>query len=57
MSQRTEQQELDRGYPQSDPTARRPPRGVPMLAAVLVVLGAVAGLLALIPALGFLAGD
>lgn len=57
MSQRTEQQELDRGYPQSDPTAKRPPRGVPMLAAVLVVLGAVAGLLALIPALGFLAGD
>lgn len=52
----SKQQELDHGYPQSDPTASRPPKSVPWLAALLVALGLIAGLLALIPALAFFGG-
>ena len=52
----SKQQELDRGYPQSDPTANRPPKSVPWLAALLVALGLIAGLVTLIPALALFSG-
>ena len=45
------QQELDRGYPQSDPKAKSPPAAVSWIAVVLVGLGLIAGLIILGPAL------
>ncbi len=45
------QQELDRGYPQSDPNSKSPPAAVSWIAVVLVGLGLIAGLIILGPAL------
>ncbi|MBA2113488.1 hypothetical protein [Bremerella alba] len=47
----SEQQELDRGYPQTDPQSKSPPQGVSWLAIVMVGLGLIAGLIVLGPAL------
>ncbi|WDI44441.1 hypothetical protein [Bremerella sp. P1] len=47
----TKQQELDRGYPHSDPDAKSPPDVVSWLAVAIVGLGLIAGLLILGPAL------
>ncbi|WP_158261199.1 MULTISPECIES: hypothetical protein [Pirellulaceae] len=47
----SKQQELDRGYPQSDPNSNSPPMAVSWLAIVLVGLGLIAGLIVLGPAL------
>ncbi|MHC2068822.1 hypothetical protein ACYFX5_15245 [Bremerella sp. T1] len=51
------QQELDRGYPQSDPYSKAPPQGTSWLAMVLVSLGLIAGLLILAPTLQFILGS
>ncbi|WP_158265458.1 hypothetical protein [Blastopirellula marina] len=53
----SKQQDLDRGYPQSDPLADSPPKGIPWLAIVLMTLGLIGVLLVLIPAMAFLAGS
>lgn len=47
----TKQQELDQGYPQSDPRSKSPPSAVSWLAVVVVGLGLIAGLIVLGPAL------
>lgn len=47
----TKQQQLDQGYPQSDPNSKSPPAVVSWLAVVLVGLGLIAGLIVLGPAL------
>ena len=53
----SKQQEMDRGYPQSDPAATSPPKNVPWLAIVLVSLGLLAVLGVLVPAMAFFAGN
>ncbi|WP_158262416.1 MULTISPECIES: hypothetical protein [Pirellulaceae] len=53
----SKQQEMDRGYPQSDPAATSPPKNVPWLALVLVSLGLLAVLGVLVPAMAFFAGN
>lgn len=53
----SKQQELDRGYPQSDPLAQSPPKSVPWLAIVVVSLGLLASLLVLLPAMAFFMGS
>ncbi|WP_158545280.1 hypothetical protein [Bremerella cremea] len=53
----SKQQDLDRGYPQSDPLAQSPPKAVPWLAIVLVSLGLLASLLVVLPAMAFLSGS
>ena len=53
----SKQQDLDRGYPQSDPLADSPPKSVPWIAIVLVCLGLVGVVLVLLPAMAFLAGS
>lgn len=50
------QQKLNEGYPQSDPTAASPPKGVPWLAALLVALGLIVGLLVIFPAMAIFSG-
>lgn len=47
----SKQQELDRGYPQSDPSSDSPPEAVSWLAIVMVSLGLIAALIVLGPAL------
>jgi len=53
----SEQQELDRGYPQSDPSSKSPPSAVSWIAVVMVGLGLIAGLLVLGPAMAFFQGN
>ena len=48
------ERELNRGRPQADPYADAPPRGVPMLAMILVGLGLIAGLIVAGPAVALL---
>ena len=50
----TKQQELDRGYPQTDPNSKSPPDTVSWLAVVMVGLGLIAALLILGPALALI---
>jgi len=50
----TKQQEMDRGYPQTDPNSKSPPMTVSWLAVVLVGLGLIAGLVILGPALALM---
>lgn len=53
----SKQQDLDRGYPQSDPLAQSPPKSVPWLAIAMVSLGLIAVILVLLPAMAFLSGS
>ena len=45
----TEQQDMDRGYPQSDPNAPWPPMKVTWLAIILVSLGLIAAVVVIGP--------
>lgn len=53
----SKQQDLDRGYPQSDPLSDSPPTGTSWLAIALMILGLVAVLVVLLPAMALMSGS